>query len=221
MFYSLPSPTAGTTTSEEFAAPSFLHSSEPHPFWQGIVASFAVEACAKKARRASGLLPHQTTCAGYVEHPCKKEAHGDERSGSTLLADGLIPEGTSSRNVCALWLCTSLSSAKQELQEKDPTQATCRLCERMSGSQHTISVTATSADAEERARLWSLGTSRYPTSRTTSNLPPVRFLLSFDARSRGLDRTLSPNPFCGRASYPVKMGFTPMYRFSRFGKRPR
>ncbi len=70
-------------------------------------------------------------CAGYVEHPFKKEAHGDERSGFTLLADGLIPEGPSGRNACARWHFTSISSAQQELQERDPTQATRRFLERM------------------------------------------------------------------------------------------
>jgi hypothetical protein len=78
------------------------------------------------------LCSARSWCAGYLKHPRKKEAHGDERSGFTLLADGLIPEGTSSRNACARWLCTSISSAQKELQERDPTKAPCRLCERMS-----------------------------------------------------------------------------------------
>jgi hypothetical protein len=58
------------------------------------------------------------SCAGYLGHPFKKQAHGDESAGFTLLAGGLIPEGTSGRTACARWLCTSLSSAKQELHER-------------------------------------------------------------------------------------------------------
>ncbi len=65
----------------------------------------------------------------------------------------------------------------------------------------TIVVTATPADAEERARLWSLVTSRYPDfadyqRRTTREIPVV--ILT-----------------------PAVQDFTPMYRFSRFGKRHR
>jgi hypothetical protein len=65
--------------------------------------------------KAAGL---RGACAGYLGHPFKKQAHGDDRAGFTLLAGCLIPEGTSGRTACARWLCTSLSSAKQELHER-------------------------------------------------------------------------------------------------------
>src|SRR6266566_3975080 len=59
-----------------------------------------------------------TPVLATLEHPFKKQAHGDERAGFTLLTGCLIPEGTSGGTACARWLCTSLSSAQKELQER-------------------------------------------------------------------------------------------------------